>query len=59
LQDNEIRDRLYGAVDREGMGPERARIARYIVDRILPEVKKLIREEVQAEKQKSKPKEVS
>ena len=46
MQDSEIRKRLNGVIDRLVLPLERERVARYTVDRLVPEVKKLIGEEV-------------
>jgi hypothetical protein len=54
IQDSEIRARLHGAVDRVGLGPDRERVARYVVGLLVPEVKKLLKEEERSLKQKEK-----
>ena len=46
--------RLNGAIDRVAMSLERERVARYTVGLLLPEVKKLIQEEVKKARPKSK-----
>jgi hypothetical protein len=49
IQDCEIEKRLNGAVDRVSMHPDRERMARYVVNLLIPEVKKIIREELRKE----------
>jgi hypothetical protein len=46
ISDAEIKKRLNGVFDRLMLPLERERVARYAVDRLVPEVKKLIAEEV-------------
>jgi hypothetical protein len=48
IHDSEIRKRLDGAIDREGLTVERDRVARYVVRILVPEVKKMLREEERA-----------
>lgn len=45
IQDAEIRKILNGAIDRVGLEPDRERMARYVVSLLVPEVKKLLKEE--------------
>jgi hypothetical protein len=45
IQDSEIKKRLNGAIDRVGMDPDRERMARYVVNILTPEVKKIVKEE--------------
>jgi hypothetical protein len=53
IQDSEIRARLHGAVDRVGLGPDRERVARYVVGLLVPEVSKLLREALREERSKN------
>jgi hypothetical protein len=50
IRESEIKKRLNGAIDRLALPLERERVARYTVDRLVPEVKKLIQEEIRAAK---------
>lgn len=46
IQEREIRKRLGVVIDQLGLPLDRDRVARYTVERIMPEVVKIIREEV-------------
>lgn len=50
ILEREIKGRLNGVIDRLALSLDRERVARYTVDRLVPEVVKLIREEVRAVK---------
>jgi hypothetical protein len=50
IHNSEITKRLNGVIDRLVLPLERERVARYTIDRLVPEVAKLIREEVRAAK---------
>ena len=54
IQDSEIRARLHAAIDRVGLETVRERMARYVVGLLVPEVKKLLKEEERSLKQKEK-----
>jgi hypothetical protein len=54
LQDSEIRKRLNSVIDRLVLPLERERVARYAIDRLVPEVGKMLREEVREAKSKQK-----
>jgi hypothetical protein len=47
IRDTEIKKRLNGVIDQLVLPIERERVARYTIDRLVPEVKKLIQEELQ------------
>lgn len=49
-RESEIRKRLDGAIDRLGLSPERERMARYTVDRLVPEVLQLLKEQEKSKK---------
>ena len=51
----EVRDRLLGAVQRQGLHPDRERAANPIVSILVPEVLKLLKEEESAWKKKHCP----
>jgi len=46
IQEFEIRARLFGTIERVGMGPDRERIAKYAAGILVAEVQKMIIEEV-------------
>jgi hypothetical protein len=54
MLDKEIKDRLNAAIDRVtmAMGPERERMARYVIGLLVPEVKKLIQEALREERRR-------
>ncbi len=49
---SEVEKRLNGAVDRLALDPDRERMARYVVARLVPPVMRLILEEVREVKSK-------
>lgn len=52
MRDSEIAKRLNGALDRVVLNAEREKMGRYVVNLLVPEVQKLIREELRAAKTK-------
>ena len=52
IQVSEVKKRLSAAIDRLGLPPDHDRIARYTVLRIVPDVLRLILEEVREVKSK-------
>jgi hypothetical protein len=52
IRDKEIKDRLNGVIDRLGLPLERERLARYTIDRLMPEISKMIHEAIREESKK-------
>ena len=48
IHEPEIKKRLNGVIDLLALDKDRERMSRYVIDRLIPEVKRLIQEEVRA-----------